>query len=86
MSAAAAATAWHRDQRARVAGFKPSRPEMPGEHRCAPSCTEPPPPLPPGISEDFWVATPQDGIATWIVVSALVVVAGLLTARALRPK
>jgi len=48
--AAHAATAWHTDQRARLTTIRPSRPQMPADHRCAPGgCAEPPPPLPAGV-------------------------------------
>lgn len=48
--AAHAATAWHADQRARITGYRPRRPQMPDDHRCAPGgCAEPPPPLPAGV-------------------------------------
>lgn len=48
--AAYAATTWHSDQRARLTEYRPGRPQMPADHRCAPGgCAEPPPPLPAGV-------------------------------------
>jgi hypothetical protein len=72
MSDAAATTAWHADQRARITSYRPVRPQMPNEHRCAATgCAEPPPPLPAGV-EGFTVPT-------GIVAPLLVAAAALIT-------
>ena len=81
---ATASTAWHREQRRRITAFQPSRPEMPGNYRCAPNCAEPIPL--PNIPENFTVNSPVISVPTVIVLAGLVLAGGLLTFRALRSK
>ena len=78
--AAQAASDWQKEQVARVTAYKPARPEMPNDHRCATGdteCTAQTPPPPPGsTNEPFRSQTryPTEWLALMAVASVAYVI------------
>lgn len=66
------AQAWHTQQRTRATSYKIPKPEIPGNYRCAGDCSAPPPPLPPGTTNEAFAATVTHSVPrTWWVIMSV---------------
>jgi hypothetical protein len=75
----ASATAWHQEQRQRIASHQTKKPEMPSNHNCpGGQCTQPVPPLPAGSVDTFCSGDCSSQVITanpWIIGGALILAA-----------